>query len=276
MINGSFQTPNLCCVTLFLWCKCPLISCGHVTQGVAQHYLQQMDFMRLAPPPPLPPLPPPDEVEQPPKPPFADEEEEEEMLLREELLKSLANKRAVKAEVRSAKFLLRGERDVRCDGAVVSPQDASSSSGPPSPALRAVVQPSARNNLAAVSLNAAVSHARALKFVRGHPAPKAPFVVSDPRVMKSETVLESRLFCEVIPFCWLQLPRHKAVVVCLNASDDSDSDGESCSPAQSVIGGLESMIKEARRTVEVRVTTDVSPTAFCRAIFGVFHHCHQP
>ncbi|ROL44841.1 Zinc finger C3H1 domain-containing protein [Anabarilius grahami] len=167
-------------------------------QGVAQHYLQQMEFMRLAPPPPLPPLPPPDEVEQPPKPPFADEEEEEEMLLREELLKSLANKRAVKAE------------------------DASSSSGPPSPALRAVVQPSARNNLAAVSLNTVVSHPRALKFVRGHPAPKAPFV----------------------------LPRHKSVVVRLNASDDSDSDGESCSPAQSVFGGLESMIKEARRTVE--------------------------
>lgn len=75
-------------------------------QGVAQHYLQQMEFMRLAPPPPLPPLPPPDEVEQPPKPPFADEEEEEEMLLREELLKSLANKRAVKAEVRSVEFPL--------------------------------------------------------------------------------------------------------------------------------------------------------------------------
>lgn len=48
------------------------------------------------PPPPLPP----EEPEQPPKPPFADEEEEEEMLLREELLKSLANKRIVKPEVR--------------------------------------------------------------------------------------------------------------------------------------------------------------------------------
>lgn len=52
----------------------------------------------LPPPPPLPPLPP-DDPEQPPKPPFADEEEEEEMLLREELLKSLANKRAFKPEV---------------------------------------------------------------------------------------------------------------------------------------------------------------------------------
>lgn len=219
-----------------------------MTQGVSQHYLQQMEFMRLAPPPPLPPLPPPDEVEQPPKPPFADEEEEEEMLLREELLKSLANKRAVKAEVRSVRFPSRGERDVRCDEAVVSPQDASSSSGPPSPALRAAVQPGARNNLAAVSLNTVVSHPRALKFVRGHPAPKAPFVVSDAAVLKRERALDSRL----ILFCGFQLPRHKSVVVRLNASDDSDSDGESCSPAQSVFGGLESMIKEARRTVEVR------------------------
>ncbi|XP_051975126.1 zinc finger C3H1 domain-containing protein isoform X1 [Xyrauchen texanus] len=167
-------------------------------QGLEQHYLQQMEFVRSAPCPPLPPLPPPDEAEPPPKPPFADEEEEEEMLLREELLKSLANKRVVKAE------------------------DASSSSGPPSPALRPAVQPNTWNNLTAVSLNTVISHARALKFVRGHPAPKAPFV----------------------------LPRHKTVVVCLNASDDSDSDGESCNPAQSVFGGLESMIKEARRTVE--------------------------
>ncbi|KAI7811681.1 zinc finger C3H1 domain-containing protein-like [Triplophysa rosa] len=151
-----------------------------------------------APPPPLPPLPPPDETEQPPKPPFADEEEEEEMLLREELLKSLANKRAVKVE------------------------DASSSSGPPSPVLRSVVRPNTRNNLTAVSLNTIVSNTRVLKFVRAHPVPKAQFV----------------------------LPRHKTVVVRLNASDDSDSDGESCSSTPSVFGGLESMIKEARRTVE--------------------------
>ncbi|XP_051547980.1 zinc finger C3H1 domain-containing protein-like isoform X2 [Myxocyprinus asiaticus] len=159
---------------------------------------QQVEFVLSAPPPPLPPLPPPDETELPPKPPFADEEEEEEMLLREELLKSLANKRAVKAE------------------------DTSSSSGPPSPALRPAVQSNTRNNLAAVSLNSVISHPRALKFVRGHSAPNAPFV----------------------------LPRHKTVVVCLNASDDSDSDGESCSTSQIVFGGLESMIKEARRTVE--------------------------
>ncbi|XP_016403115.1 zinc finger C3H1 domain-containing protein-like, partial [Sinocyclocheilus rhinocerous] len=167
-------------------------------QGVGQHYLQQMELVRLTPPPPLPPLPPPDEAEQPPKPPFADEEEEEEMLLREELLKSLASKRAVKTE------------------------DASSSSGPPSPALRPAALPNTRNNLTAVSLNTVISHARALKFIRAQPAPKAPFV----------------------------LPRHKSVVVRLNASDDSDSDDESCGPVQSVFGGLESMIKEARRTVE--------------------------
>ncbi|XP_067293349.1 zinc finger C3H1 domain-containing protein [Pseudorasbora parva] len=173
----------------------PLESTPH-RQGVAQHYLQQMEFLRLAPPPPLPPLPPPDEAEPPPKPPFADEEEEEEMLLREELLKSLANKRAVK------------------------PEDASGSSGPPSPAPRAAAQP--RSNLSAVSLNTVVSHPRVLKFIRGHPAPKAPFV----------------------------LPRHKSVVVRLNGSDDSESEGESCGPAQAVFGGLESMIKEARRTVE--------------------------
>ncbi|XP_056595490.1 zinc finger C3H1 domain-containing protein [Triplophysa dalaica] len=159
---------------------------------------QQVDLFGSAPPPPLPPLPPPDDTEQPPKPPFADEEEEEEMLLREELLKSLANKRAVKVE------------------------DASGGSGPPSPALRSAVRPNTRNNLTAVSLNTMVSNARVLKFVRAHPVPKAQFV----------------------------LPRHKTVVVRLNASDDSDSDGESCSSTPSVFGGLESMIKEARRTVE--------------------------
>lgn len=48
-----------------------------------------------------------------------------------------------------------------------------------------------------------------------------------------------------------QLPRHKAVVVRLNASDDSDSEIEASSSVQCVFGGLESMIKEARRSVEV-------------------------
>ncbi|KAG7325575.1 hypothetical protein KOW79_010500 [Hemibagrus wyckioides] len=43
-----------------------------------------------------PPMPPPEESERPPKPLFADEEEE--MMLRQELLKSLANKCAVRPE----------------------------------------------------------------------------------------------------------------------------------------------------------------------------------
>lgn len=60
--------------------------------------MEGIPCVSLEPPPPLPPLPP-EEPEQPPKPPFADEEEEEEMLLREELLKSLANKRAFRSEV---------------------------------------------------------------------------------------------------------------------------------------------------------------------------------
>uniref|UniRef100_A0AAY5K3Z2 Putative zinc-finger domain-containing protein n=1 Tax=Esox lucius TaxID=8010 RepID=A0AAY5K3Z2_ESOLU len=52
---------------------------------------------------------------------------------------------------------------------------------------------------------------------------------------------------------FLQLPRHKAVVVQLNDSEDSDSDVEACSSSAqtpSVFGGLEFMIKEARRIAE--------------------------
>ncbi|OCT88926.1 zinc finger C3H1 domain-containing protein [Xenopus laevis] len=48
----------------------------------------------------------------------------------------------------------------------------------------------------------------------------------------------------------IKLPKHKSVVVTLNASDDSESDGESIGTNQSVFGGLEFMIKEARRTAE--------------------------
>lgn len=48
-----------------------------------------------------------------------------------------------------------------------------------------------------------------------------------------------------------QLPRHKSVVVSLRDSDDSDSDVDACSSSQAAFGGLEFMIKEARRTVEV-------------------------
>lgn len=52
---------------------------------------------------------------------------------------------------------------------------------------------------------------------------------------------------------FFQLPKHKAVVVSLVESDDSDSDADSGDAAQSVFGGLEFMIKEARRTAEVTV-----------------------
>ncbi|XP_026220745.1 zinc finger C3H1 domain-containing protein isoform X2 [Anabas testudineus] len=82
------------------------------------------------------------------------------------------------------------------------------------------VQQPIRGNLSTVSLNT-VSHSRN-KFSRAHHAPRAPLV----------------------------LPRHKSVVVSLNDSDDSDSDIDACSSTQAVFGGLEFMIKEARRTVE--------------------------
>lgn len=42
-------------------------------------------------------------------------------------------------------------------------------------------------------------------------------------------------------------------MVTLNDSDDSESDIEQSNSTASVFGGLESMIKEARRTVEVSV-----------------------
>ncbi|XP_061780962.2 zinc finger C3H1 domain-containing protein-like [Nerophis lumbriciformis] len=94
-------------------------------------------------------------------------------------------------------------------------------SGPPSPSAAppAVSEPPSRGNLSAVSLNTmAASHGK--KFTRG--VPRTPLV----------------------------LPRHKSVVVSLHESDDSDSDLDACSSTQSVIGGLEFMIKEARRTAE--------------------------
>ncbi|PIO38512.1 hypothetical protein AB205_0014840, partial [Aquarana catesbeiana] len=48
----------------------------------------------------------------------------------------------------------------------------------------------------------------------------------------------------------IKLPKHKSVVVTLNASDSDESDPEPPSPGLGVFGGLESMIKEARRTAE--------------------------
>ena len=41
------------------------------------------------------------------------------------------------------------------------------------------------------------------------------------------------------------------MVVSLRESDDSDSDVDNCSSSQLAFGGLEFMIKEARRTAEV-------------------------
>ncbi|KAM9313081.1 zinc finger C3H1 domain-containing protein [Gastrophryne carolinensis] len=146
------------------------------------------------PPPPLPP----EEPEQPPKPPFADEEEEEEMLLREELLKSLANKRTVKAE------------------------DPSNDNQAPSPPAIENIMPVPRIKLTSGSVNTAALRKTNTQIVR----------VLRPirRVIK--------------------LPKHKSVVVTLNASDSDESETELPSPGLGVFGGLESMIKEARRTVE--------------------------
>ncbi|KAM4618723.1 zinc finger C3H1 domain-containing protein isoform 2-T2 [Polymixia lowei] len=102
-------------------------------------------------------------------------------------------------------------------------EEKTATSGPPSPSphLAAGVYPAPRGNLSTVSLNT-VPQTRSNKFTRGHHVPRAPLV----------------------------LPRHKAVVVQLNDSDDSDSDMDACSSSQGVFGGLEFMIKEARRTVE--------------------------
>lgn len=58
----------------------------------------------------------------------------------------------------------------------------------------------------------------------------------------------------ILPLVVSQLPRHKTVVVSLRESDDSDSDVDACGSSQAVFGGLEFMIKEARRTVEVSPT----------------------
>uniref|UniRef100_A0A803XPV8 Zinc finger C3H1-type containing n=1 Tax=Meleagris gallopavo TaxID=9103 RepID=A0A803XPV8_MELGA len=166
--------------------------------SLSQLYMEGISCVSLEPPPPLPPLPP-EEPEQPPKPPFADEEEEEEMLLREELLKSLANKRAFRSE------------------------ETSSNSGPPSPPVPDNLQSVPRSNLSAVSIN----------------------TVSQPRVQNTKFVRVPRP-----PRAVITLPKHKSVVVTLNDSDDSESDGEPSNSTNSVFGGLESMIKEARRNVE--------------------------
>ncbi|XP_051886701.1 zinc finger C3H1 domain-containing protein-like isoform X2 [Pristis pectinata] len=153
----------------------------------------------MPPPPPPPPLPP-EEPEQPPKPPFADEEEEEEMLLREELLKSIANRRALKPE----------DSSDDCDLSL-----------PPLPIENS--QSASINHFSTASLNSTLQpRPQTTKFVRG-PSASRPLIV---------------------------IPRHKSVVVRLDDSDDSESDNEQPSLSMGVFGGLESMIREARRTAE--------------------------
>ncbi|XP_076119722.1 zinc finger C3H1 domain-containing protein isoform X4 [Alosa pseudoharengus] len=132
-------------------------------------------------------------------------------------------------EEEEEEMLLRKEllKSLASKRAVKPEETVSSHSGPPSPLVRPSPLLMARSNLTAVSLNTVIPPPRhpSSKFARGNLAPRAPLV----------------------------LPRHKAVVVQLNDSDDSDSDFEasnSPAPSHSIFGGLESMIKEARRTVE--------------------------
>ncbi|XP_062856293.1 zinc finger C3H1 domain-containing protein [Trichomycterus rosablanca] len=100
-------------------------------------------------------------------------------------------------------------------------EDTSSNSGPPSP-MRPVAPPPAKAPASTVGFGGGASLSRgSSKYSKGAPASRVALV----------------------------LPRHKAVVVRLNASDDSDSEIEAPSSVQCVFG-LESMIKEARRTAE--------------------------
>ncbi|XP_067855540.1 zinc finger C3H1 domain-containing protein [Heptranchias perlo] len=179
------------------------VSSQHQNMGepVMPNYLETYfpGPLELPLPPPPPPLPP-EEPEQPPKPPFADEEEEEEMLLREELLKSIANRRALK------------------------PEDSTDSCDPSLPPLPIDnFQSASINNFSTASLNSTSQlRPQSTKFVRGPSAPR-PLIV---------------------------IPRHKSVVVRLDDSDDSESDNEQSSLNVGVFGGLESMIREARRSAE--------------------------
>ncbi|TKS72888.1 Zinc finger C3H1 domain-containing protein [Collichthys lucidus] len=88
------------------------------------------------------------------------------------------------------------------------------------------------------------------------PPPKPPFAdeEEEEEMLLRETCLMSMANKRVIT----ELPRHKSVVVSLNDSDDSDSDMDTCSSTQAAFGGLEFMIKEARRTVEAAKPKAVS------------------
>ncbi|XP_060633438.2 zinc finger C3H1 domain-containing protein isoform X1 [Anolis sagrei] len=103
------------------------------------------------------------------------------------------------------------------------PEDNSSNSAPPSPPLPNNSLSVTRSNLSAVSIN----------------------TVCQPRVKNTKIIRVPRP-----PRTVITLPKHKSVVVTLNDSDDSESDTEQPVSTMSVFGGLESMIKEARRTVE--------------------------
>lgn len=134
-----------------------------------------------------------------------------------------------------------------------------SSSAPPSPGgpPPADLQPPPRGNLSTVSLNT-VPQPRPNKAARAHLAARAPLVVRGS--LHTAPYLETNMEPETAPHLSaphlsVQLPRHKTVVVSLNDSDDSDSDMDACSSSQAVFGGLEFMIKEARRTVEVSAFT---------------------
>ncbi|XP_029420110.1 zinc finger C3H1 domain-containing protein isoform X2 [Nannospalax galili] len=110
--------------------------------------------------------------------------------------------------------------------------ETSSNSDPPSPPVLNSSQPLSRSNLSIVSIN----------------------TVSQPRIQNPKFHRGPRL-----PRTVISLPKHKSVVVTLNDSDDSESDGEASKSTNSVFGGLESMIKEARRTAEQASKPKVPP-----------------
>ncbi|XP_015747041.1 zinc finger C3H1 domain-containing protein isoform X1 [Python bivittatus] len=103
------------------------------------------------------------------------------------------------------------------------PEENSNNSSPPSPPFSNNSHSVPRSNLSAVSIN----------------------TVCQPRIKNTKIIRVPRP-----PRTVIALPKHKSVVVTLNDSDDSESDAEQPNSTSNEFGGLESMIKEARRTVE--------------------------
>ncbi|KAL7982596.1 hypothetical protein Chor_010194 [Crotalus horridus] len=103
------------------------------------------------------------------------------------------------------------------------PEENSNNNSPPSPPFPNNSHSVPRSNLSAVSIN----------------------TVCQPRIKNTKIIRVPRP-----PRTVITLPKHKSVVVTLNDSDDSESDAEPNSTSNE-FGGLESMIKEARRTVEI-------------------------